>query len=124
MKRRGLGCLLVLAAGACRDAGPIGGPGAFDAVLVSPNGAEGAALVALSGDGLGDAVGLGDTEVFRSDDSGSTRVVLVNHAGGDLAFRIEVADTTRPPSVLVEQVAGPDDELRADLSAYRLELLP
>jgi hypothetical protein len=123
MKRRGLGCVLVVAAGACTDAGPIGGPGAFDAVLVSPHGAEGAALIELSGEGLGDAVGLGDTEVFRSDGFGSARVVVVNHAGGDLAFRIEVADTTRPPTVVVEQVAGPDDELRADLSAYRLELL-
>jgi hypothetical protein len=107
----------------CTDAGPVSGPGTVDAILVSPNGAEGAALVVLTGEGLGEAVGLGDTEVYRSDASGSTRVVLVNRVAGDLAFRIEVADTTRLPAVFVEQVAAPDDELRADVTAYRLEFL-
>ena len=108
---------------ACTDAGPVSGPGTVDAVLISPNGAEGAALVVLSGDGLGAVVGLGGTEVYRSDEVGATRVVLVNRVGGDLAFQLEVADTTRLPSTFIEQVAGPDDELRVDLTTYRLELL-
>ena len=50
----------------------------------------------------------------------STRVVLINRAGGDLAFRVAVADTTQPPSFFIQQVAGPDDELRAELTDYDL----
>ena len=125
MKRRGVGGLLAttIALAACTDAGPVSGPGTIDAVLVSPHGAEGAALVVLTGEGIGRAVGLGDTEVYRSDASGSTRVVLVNRVGGGLAFRIEMADTTRLPTAVIHQVAGPDDELRVDLAAYRLESL-
>ena len=125
MKRRGVGGLLAttIALAACTDAGPVSGPGTIDAVLVSPHGAEGAALVVLTGEGIGRAVGLGDTEVYRSDASGSTRVVLVNRVGGGLAFLIEMADTTRLPTAVIHQVAGPDDELRVDLAAYRLELL-
>jgi hypothetical protein len=46
----------VAALAACTDAGPVSGPGTVDAILISPNGAEGAALVVLSGDGLGAAV--------------------------------------------------------------------
>jgi hypothetical protein len=79
--------------------------------------------VVLTGEGLLGAVGLGDTEVYRSGGSGSTRIVLVNRVGGDLAFQIDMADTTRLPTAFIEQVAGPDDELRVDVAAYRLELL-
>ncbi|MSR20025.1 MAG: hypothetical protein EXR91_03485 [Gemmatimonadetes bacterium] len=109
MTRRAAGGLLVTltALAACTDAGPVSGPGTIDAVLVSPHGAEGAALVVLTGGGIGRAVGLGDTEVYRSDDSGSTRVVLMNRVGGGLAFRIEMADTTRLPTAVIQQVAGP-----------------
>lgn len=124
MGRAVAGLLVTVAAlSACWDVGPVSGPGTVDAVIVSPHGAEGAALVVLTGGWLGEVVGLGDTEAYRSDASGSTRVVLVNPEGGDLAFRIGVADTTRLPTALIEQVAGPDDELRGDVATYRLELL-
>ena len=67
---------------ACGDAGPESGPGTLTAVLVSPNGDEGAAVI---------------------------------------SFTMALADTTQKPVGLVEQVAGPDDELRATVSGYEVE---
>ena len=106
---------------ACTDGGPVSGPGTMTATLISPHGAEGAALIILIGDEVGDVTPLGGTELHRNDREGTTRLVLVNQAGGLLSFQVAVADTTQPPGVFVQEVAGPDDQLRGDTSAYRLE---
>lgn len=91
------------------------------ATLISPNGPEGAALVILVGDGVGDVTPVGNTEVFARAGSSTTRIVLIHQAGGELSFRVAVADTTQPPEAVVQEVAGPDDELRAALTEYSLE---
>ncbi len=117
--RAALATIALLAA--CTDQSPVSAPGTIIARLVSPHGAEGAAVVTLVGEGIGDANGLGDVQVFRSDGIGITTFVLVSPGGGDLSFELEVADTTRLPETMVQQVAGLDDELRA--GGYRLELL-
>ncbi|HUP53444.1 MAG TPA: hypothetical protein VM198_13260 [Longimicrobiales bacterium] len=41
-----------------------------------------------------------------------------------LARRVAVADTTALPAVVIHEVAGPDDELRSGLDAYRFEIGP
>lgn len=112
----------VVVAGACSDEGPVSGPGTMTATLAGPNAAEGAAVVALLGDGVGDISPIGSTEVYARAANGSTRIVLINPNGGELSFRVAVSDTTQPPAAVVEQVAGPDDELRASLETYSLEL--
>lgn len=114
--------MLALALAACADEGPVSGPGTLTATLVSPNGAEGAAHVVLLGEGIGAITPLGSTEVHSRTGVEGTHVVLVDPAGGTLAFQIAVADTTQPPAVVIQQVAGPDDALRSGLEAYRLEL--
>lgn len=120
--RRLLSTLLAVAAlAACSDEGPVSGPGTLTASLVGPNGAEGAALVVALGEGVGAITAVGDTEVFSEAEMGRSRLVLINQIGGDLIFRVAVADTTVLPTFIVEQVAGPDDALRADLSAYSVE---
>ena len=43
--------------------------------------------------------------------------------GGLLEFRVALADMTQKPDVVVVQVAGPDDELRADVTGYDVELI-
>ena len=121
MRRSLLTALLLTALGACTDEGPVSGPGTMTATLRSPYGAEGAALVVLVGDDIGAVGSAGDTEVYSHSGSTATQVVLINPDGGDLAFQVSVADTTQPPSFFVQQVAGPDDRLRADLTAYDLE---
>ena len=126
MRRAGLRAVLVAAAllGACTDQSPVSAPGSVIARLVSPHGAEGAAVVTLVGEGIGKATGLGDVQLFRSDGPGVTTFVLVSPGGGDLSFELEVEDRTRLPETMVQQVAGPDDELRTGVpTGYTLVLL-
>jgi hypothetical protein len=91
------------------------------ATLTGPNGPEGAAVVVLLGDGLTGFAPLGDLEMYSEVSASGSRVVLIHPTGGDLAFRVAVPDTTQPPAWVVEQVAGPDDALRPDVSPYALE---
>lgn len=111
---------LPLVAGACHDAGPTAGPGVVTATLVSPNGPEGAAVFSLFGAGLGDVTPV-QGRVWSLRHGDSVRVVVVRDGGGDLAFRLALADTTQKPGAVVLQVAGSDDRLRVGLSGYRVE---
>ncbi len=112
--------VVFLATAACSDQAPVSGPGTMTVTLVGPNGAEGAALVSLLGDGVGEIAGLGNTEAYAETKVDLTRLVLINQVGGDLAFQVAVTDTTDLPAWVVSQVAGPDDGLRADVRAYTL----
>ncbi|HIA98809.1 MAG TPA: hypothetical protein EYO30_02285 [Gemmatimonadetes bacterium] len=112
-----LGLSLLLA---CADQSPPG-PGILTATLKSPNGAEGAALVVLMGSGIGEATPLGNNELYTNSNLDELRIVLINQAGGELEFQVEVADTTIKPTATVEEVAGPDNELRSALGGYQLE---
>jgi hypothetical protein len=91
------------------------------AELRSPNGAEGAAVLSLHGEGIGAVTAWGDTEAHAWPDSAGVRIVLVHATGGSLSFRVALADTTEPPSFSIEEVAAPDDQLRTALGAYTLE---
>lgn len=113
--------LAIVALTACADESPVSGPGTMTATLISPNGAEGAALVILVGEGMGDITPIGDTEVFARVGSSSTQIVLINQVGGDLSFQVAVADTTQLPLAVVQEVAGPDDELRSSVTGYSVE---
>lgn len=123
MKRPGFVALVgvVAALMACADQAPVSGPGTLTASLRSPNGAEGAAVISLTGEGIGSMTGIGDVTLFRADDVDRTTLVLVSPGGGELSFSVALADTTRLPGAAVEQVAAPDDELRPSLAGYRLD---
>jgi len=105
---------------ACADQSPPG-PGILTATLKSPNGAEGAALVVLMGSGIGEVTPVGSNQLYSNSSLDEVRIVLINQAGGELEFRVEVADTTIKPTATVEEVAGPDNELRSTLGGYQLE---
>ncbi|HSW28831.1 MAG TPA: hypothetical protein VLH75_04960 [Longimicrobiales bacterium] len=120
---RAIVCLTAtLALGTCGDEGPASAPGTLTATVVSPNGAEGAALVTLLGMGMG-AVGPSEGRVFAEAHGDTVHVVVVNLAGGGLRFTVQVADTTKPPTGILVEVSGPDDRIRG-LAGYRLELRP
>jgi len=104
----------------CGDRGPASGPGVLTATVQSPNGAEGAALLKLVGDGMGQLAPL-EGRVFSEVHGDTVLVVVVNDAGGALRFTIDVADTTRPPAGVLIEVSGPDDRLRG-LGGYRLDI--
>ena len=112
---------LVASLTGCSDQAPVSGPGTLTVTLRSPNGAEGAAVIALTGEGIGETTGLGDVTLFRADDVDRTTLVLVSPAGGVLSFTVALADTTRLPAPSVAQVAAPDDELRPSLVGYRMD---
>lgn len=111
---------LLVGTAACGDQGPASGPGELTVRVVSPNGAEGAAVVHLVGDGMG-ALSPVDGRVFGGQDGDTLRVVVVNEAGGELRFQLAVADTTVKPQGVLVEVSGPDDQLRA-LTGYTLEI--
>ena len=121
--RRILSALTLALLAACADEGPVSGPGTMTAILVSPNGPEGAALVILIGSGVGQINPVGGTEVYSYSANGTTQIVLINQAGGELSFQVAVADTTDLPGVVVQEVAGPDDQLRSPTSEYELEFV-
>ena len=112
--------LAVVLTAACGDAGPESGPGTLTATVHSPNGAEGSAVVTFFGEGIGDVTPL-TGRVFDQRRGDTLRVVLVNDEGGALSFAVAVADTTRPPSGLVLEVADADDRLRSATAGYSLE---
>jgi len=124
-RRRASGRLLtaLALAGALLHAGcgdDPSGPGTLTATLVSPNGAEGSALIVLYGPGLGGVNAIDGTAFSRR--SGDTlRVVVVNPEGGALRFTVGVDDVAQLPTAAVVEVADPDDRLRA-LTGYDVEV--
>jgi len=122
VSRRRLLFAAALVLTACSDAARPSGPGAHTATVRSPHGAEGAAVLTLVGEGVLDVRPVGGTEVYSVVSGALTRVVLIDQAGGTLAFEVIVAELSRPLVALLQEVAGPDDELRDDLSGYRVEL--
>lgn len=112
---------LAVAAG-CSDLGPPRGPGTLTGTLRSPHGAEGAAVLLSLGEGVGDVRGVGGTQGYAETVADVTRLVLMHERGGTLSFEVDMRDVARPPSMVLREVAGPDDVLRPELSGYRLEL--
>ncbi len=109
---------LVLAVGACDD-----GPGPQRGIefrVLSPNGAEGAALVEI--------VGRVDIATVTGPESGwtlartsrdTTWVFVALRSPGELSFSLTSSDGV--PAARLLQVAGGDDQLRA-LEGYELDL--
>ncbi len=103
------------------DVGPVSGPGTFIATLESPNGAEGALWIRLIGGGVSSVQPL-TGELFTSTSGDTTKVLVMLATPGDVAFRVQVADTTQPPIAVVLQVADRDNRLRGSLRGYEVRL--
>ncbi len=99
------------------------GSGVIEATLISPYGAEGAALLELTG---GVALGVvaseyGDT--FYEHDGDNTRAVIVLDEAGSIRFTVRTEDIGELPTVTVIQVAAGDNRLRTDVSGYEVEFV-
>ena len=118
--------VLALTVWACQDStGPSGpqGPGAFEVSLVSPNGAEGSAVLSMTGGTeLGEITTTGG-EVYFHHAGGSSKVIVLLDRPGSIRFRVETQEVADIPSVAVEQVADGDDELRTSVSGYQIQIV-
>jgi len=119
---------LALAAMGCNDLGPSGpgGPGSINVTLSSPNGAEGSAVFEMAG-GTGPGVVTsfgGEVYHYFNYGTGVTRVVVIMDVPGNVQFKVGTSDVGDLPVVTVLQVADGDDQLRASLSGYEVEVIP
>lgn len=112
---------LIVLITACLDQGPQSGPGTVTGTVTGPNGPEGAARITLIGPGIGSVSPVGAVQVFVRSIPNETEIVLIHPTGGELAFEVAVADTTAPPAIVIQEIAGPDDALRASLEAYSVD---
>ena len=114
-------CGALLALAACGGDNPKGPPvpGTLTATLVSPNGGEGAVLLELTGEGVGD-IALSGGHVFVEGTS-PKRVLLVFDEPGTTRFTVEVPDVKKPPAVRFVEVVAPNNHVRLSLGGYKVE---
>jgi hypothetical protein len=114
----------LLALAACDPGGsdpPEPEGGTFHAVLASPNGAEGAVSLQLTGGGIISLQGTGST-LLASTVSGGKRVVVLREPAGSIEFDLTVARGYDVPEVQVLEVVDGQDQPRASLNGYDVEL--
>jgi hypothetical protein len=112
--------LLAFVALGCSDSHGPGRPSGFTLAVVSPNGAEGAALLDFA---AAQVIGVTSESagVQTHVEGDRLMVVLVRAQPGDLRAFVEVSDPTRPLDVRLVQVAGPTNALRP-LAGYVVEV--
>jgi hypothetical protein len=118
--------LCVVPALAACDGGGTGASapgGEFIAALESPNGAEGAALLELTGEGI-ESVTAASLSLFQLPITGGRRVMLVREPAGRIEFRVRVAPGSEPPAARVLQVVDGNDEPRASADGYAVTYTP
>jgi hypothetical protein len=90
------------------------------AVLTSPAGAEGAAVLELTSAGLGEVTPV-EGRVFARQGAGVVTLIIILDEPGEITFRVSVADIRSPPTVTVLEVADVEDQLRASLEGYEVQ---
>jgi hypothetical protein len=89
------------------------------AVLQSPSGAEGAAVLEVDGAPFLEVTADG-SELHVGTDGAVTRIVVLRADPGEIRFRVRMDPAAPDPAVRVVQVAAPDDALRPDLAGYQV----
>ena len=106
---------------ACDNSNRPGGGGSISAVVVSPNGDEGAAVLDVAGT-VESFTGTDGVSVYTTPTSTGTRVVLVRLTPGTLSMKLSVQDQDQLPAISVVEVADPDDRVRPSIAGYTVEL--
>jgi hypothetical protein len=99
------------------------GPGHVEGLLVSPHGAEGAAVLVLAAGDIS-TVEVDHGTAFVEADGTTTRLVLVLDDPGEIRFRVSVAERSEPPEATVIEVADGQNNLRNTPSTYSVEFTP
>ena len=103
----------------CDSTNP-GGPGTLTAVVTSPNGAEGAAI--LDVEGIVESLSAnGDVSLYLTPSGQATRAVLVRLTPGELSMKVSVPDVSHTPQIIVVEVADVDNVLRPSIAGYHVE---
>ncbi len=100
---------------------PPPGPGDLVVSLISPNGAEGAALFETTDAGIVGVTAEGG-EAYHFQAGGTGRVVVILEVPGEVRFTMNVAERSRPPELSVVEVADGNNRLRGDTSGYTVAL--
>jgi hypothetical protein len=87
--------------------------------LVSPNGAEGAAVIEIAASV--DSVEVLGGEGFLRPANGVTRIAVVLDQPGTIRFGLPRLPRGTGPTATVVQVADGNNQLRADVAAYRVD---
>jgi hypothetical protein len=105
----------------CDNSTGSSGPGPLSAVLVSPNGNEGAAVLDVVGS-VESVTTPDGVSAYTTPAANGLRIVLVRLDAGTLSMTLKVPDISNPPALSVVEVAGPDNALRQSLAGYRVEI--
>lgn len=124
--RRVLSCSMVVAAlsssalaGCSGDKGPTEQLSGAVGRVVSPNGAEGAAVIELAG--VVDSVVVAGGQAFLKSANGVTRAALVLERPGLIRFSLPRLVKGSGPAATVVQVADGNNQLRPNAGAYRVD---
>lgn len=115
-----------LLAAACSDEPPAAPPdlsGVVTARLISPNGAEGAAVFEVNAEAV-ESVLVDSVQAFTVTLDDRLWIALVRADAGEIRADLSVRDTTAALDPELIEVAGPSNELRRSLNGYSLELVP
>lgn len=98
-------------------------PGDLLVTVVSPNGAEGAAVLETGDAGIV-GISANGAQAFHSRAGGLSRVVVLLDQAGELRFRLIVEDLNRPPRLRILEVADASNTLRPSLAGYSVTSQP
>lgn len=93
----------------------------WTAQLVSPNGAEGAAVLEIDG-AVAAVRGPAGSRILTHRANGATRVIVVLDQPGAIAFELDLAERAPAPGANVVEVSGPDDTLRGSTAGYAVSI--
>ncbi len=122
----GLSVAIALVAVACDDAPPEPEPvpGDVSVTLISPIGAESAAVLATADAGIVDVTAETPMRVFHWREGGVSRIVVLRDEAGEIRFTMSMEDVTRLPVLEVVEVADGANRLRASLTGYEVSVEP
>lgn len=117
--------VFALALGACDDgpSAPPSVPGTLTVRLISPNGAEGAAILEVDAEAV-DHVTAVEAEAYAVNIGDRMRIVLIRPTGGEIRARLAVTDTAAELDARVLEVADSANAKRPSLDGYEVEVSP
>jgi hypothetical protein len=118
-----LHCTLLTAVVGCGESSGPSGPGQLHISLESSHADDAAAVLELSGSGLG-AVEVPGGEAFLQREDNVIRVVVILDDPGKIAFSIDVDDISQRPTVRILEVADGNNRLRDSVADYETTLQP